>query len=107
GRIYALLDYVQMKGLIPAGGDVGDAVEQLMAETKDSVMLIPVPGAALVQGGASGFVQWLPLQEVAAAITGLIEARRELFADYDRLSGVSDIMRGETEAEETLGAQRL
>src|SRR5690606_19369907 len=26
-RIYSLLDKVRMKGLIPAGGDVGDAVE--------------------------------------------------------------------------------
>lgn len=107
-RIYDLLDMVRMKGLIPAGGDVGDAVEQVMREDNDSSMLIPVPGAALLaSGGAANFVQWLPLDQIATAITGLIEARRELFSDYDRLSGISDIMRGETEAEETLGAQQL
>lgn len=106
-RIYTLLDQVKMKGLIPSGGDVGSAVEQLMAEDNDDLLLIPVPSAALIGGTSSGFVQWLPIAEVAAAITGLIEARRELFSDYDRLSGISDIMRGETEAEETLGAQRL
>lgn len=107
GRIYALLDQVRMKGLIPAGGDVGDAVEQLMNETRDDVLLIPVPGAMLSQGSASGWVQWLPLADVAAAITGLIEARKQLIDDFYQLSGISDIMRGATEAEETLGAQRL
>lgn len=106
-RVYALLDMVQMKGLIPAGGDVGNAVEQLMRETSSDSILIPVPAAAMIADSSGAFVQWLPLADIAAAITGLIEARRELFADYDRLSGISDIMRGETEAEETLGAQRL
>lgn len=105
-RIYDLLDMVRMKGLIPAGGDIGDAVEQAMKDDANSALLIPVPAAALIQGSSS-FVQWMPLEQIAAAITGLIEARRELFADYDRLSGISDIMRGETDAEETLGAQRL
>ena len=108
-RIYDLLDMVRMKGLIPAGGDVGDAVEAAMKDDSNSALLIPVPSAALITGatGGTGFVQWLPLKDIAEAITGLISARRELFSDYDRLSGISDIMRGETEAEETLGAQQL
>jgi len=106
-RIYDLLDMVRMKGLIPAGGDIGDAVEQAMKDDLNASLLIPVPAAALISGASGGFVQWMPLEQIAAAITGLIEARRELFSDYDRLSGISDIMRGETEADETLGAQQL
>ena len=106
-RIYDLLDMVRMKGLIPAGGDIGNAVEQVMKDDDNSSMLIPVPAASLIQGGAANFVQWLPLEQIAAAITGLIEARGQLFEDFYQLSGISDIMRGATEAEETLGAQRL
>jgi len=106
-RIYDLLDMIRMKGLIPAGGDIGDAIEQALSDDTNSSLLIPVPGAALMAGSSSGFVTWLPLADIATAIQGLIEARRELFSDYDRLSGISDIMRGETEADETLGAQEL
>lgn len=106
-RIYALLDMVRMKGLVAAGGDIGDAIEQLVRDDSNASVLIPVPGALISGTGAANFVQWLPVAEIAAAITGLIEARRELMSDYDRLSGISDIMRGETEAQETLGAQRL
>lgn len=105
-RIYALLDDVRMKGLIPAGGDVGDAVEELI-RSDDDRLLIPVPSAAMMAGGAAGFVVWLPLQELAVAITGLIEARAQLIQDFYELSGISDIMRGATEAQETLGAQEL
>lgn len=104
-RIYTLLDRVRVTGLVPAGGDVADAIQAAMASV-DDLMLIPVPGAAMGQTG-SEFVQWLPIDVIANTITGLIQARTQLFADFDRLSGISDIMRGETEAEETLGAQRL
>lgn len=103
-RIYMLLDQVRMKGLIPAGGDVADAIEQLM-RSDDDHLLIGVPGAALMENTAA--VVWLPLQELANAITGLIEARRQLIEDFYQLSGISDIMRGATEAEETLGAQQM
>lgn len=107
GRIYLLLEQVKMKGLIAAGGDVGDAVEELIASDDDK-LLIPVPGAAMMAtGGAANIVSWLPLAEVATAITGLIQARSQLIDDFYQLSGISDIMRGATEAEETLGAQQI
>jgi hypothetical protein len=105
-RIYILLDQVKMRGLIPGGGDVGGAIKQLL-ESQDDSLLIEVPGAALLAGSSAGFVSWMPLAEIAETITGLIQARQQLFSDYDNLSGISDIMRGETQAEETLGAQRL
>lgn len=105
-RIYILLDQVKMRGLIPGGGDVGGAIKQLL-ESQDDSILIEVPGAALMAGSAGGFVSWVPLAEIAQTIEGLIGARQQLFADYDNLSGISDIMRGETQADETLGAQRL
>lgn len=105
-RIYLLLDRVKLKGLIPAGGDIGNAVEQAL-RSDDDELLIPVPGAALMQGSSAGFVSWIPLKEIAEAIQGLIAARGQLFEDFYQLSGISDIMRGATEAEETLGAQQL
>lgn len=105
-RIYALLDKVQMKGLIPAGGDVGQAIEDLIHDDSDQI-IIPVPGGAMLAQGATGFVAWLPLNELAQAIQGLIDARTQLINDFYSLSGISDIMRGATESEETLGAQQL
>jgi hypothetical protein len=104
-RIYLLLDKVKMKGLIPAGGDVGNAIEELMRSDDDEI-LIPVPSASL-SGDMSNFVQWLPIDMVATTIQGLISARSQLIDDFYQLSGISDIMRGATEAEETLGAQQL
>lgn len=104
-RIYLLLDKVKMKGLIPAGGDVGDALEELI-RSEDDQILIAVPSASM-QGEMANFVQWMPIDMVATTIQGLIQARSQLIDDFYQLSGISDIMRGATEAEETLGAQQL
>lgn len=105
GRIYTLLDSVKMMGLIPGGGDVGQAIKRILASDDDQI-LIEVPSAALLANGGK-MVEWLPLVDVAAAIQGLIDARTQLISDFYQLSGISDIMRGATEAEETLGAQEL
>jgi hypothetical protein len=104
-RIYALLERCRVVGLFSGAGDVGTALQTAISETTDA-MFIPVP-AGLTQSGGGDLVQWLPIDVIANTITGLIQARNQLFADFDRLSGISDIMRGETEADETLGAQRL
>lgn len=107
-RIYDLLDRIRVMGFIAAGGDVGSAVQTALSEVDSSAVIIPVPGAALTAtGGAANMIAWLPLDVIATTITGMIDARAQLFADFDRLSGISDIMRGETEPDETLGAQRL
>jgi len=105
-RIYTLLDHMRLKVLIPAGGDVSDAVQKALASADDSIV-ISVPAAAFQGQTGSSLMLTVPLTDVATAIQSLIAARAQLFQDFDQLSGISDIMRGETEAQETLGAQRL
>lgn len=104
-RIYGLLDQVRVRGMIAGGSDVASAVEALLAEADDDVMLIPVPAEGLVGNGDP--VQWMPIDMFANTVTGLITARQQLISDFYELSGISDIMRGASDAQETLGAQQL
>jgi hypothetical protein len=105
-RIYGLLDQIRVKGLIPTGSDIGEAVETAMREASEDTFLIPVPAAGLTQAGGQ-LIQFLPLDMFANTVTGLIQARQQLINDFYELSGISDIMRGATDAQETLGAQQL
>lgn len=104
-RIYVLLDAIKMKGFVPAGGEIGTAVETAL-KSNDTSLIVPIPSAALM-ASSGNFITWLPLAEVAQTIQGLIEARNQLFQDFYQLSGISDIMRGATDAQETLGAQQI
>ncbi|MGL4811895.1 MAG: hypothetical protein ACRCXM_08965 [Beijerinckiaceae bacterium] len=106
-RVYDLLREVRLKGFFPAGGDIGQAVETAIADQNSSSILIPVPAAAFMGAAGGQMVQWLPLSEIATAIQGLLQARGQLIQDFYEISGISDIMRGATDAGETLGAQQL
>lgn len=106
-RVYDLLKEVRLKGFFPAGGDIGQAVETAIADQSSASILIPVPAAAFMGAAGGQLVQWLPLVEIATAIQGLLQARGQLIQDFYEISGISDIMRGATDAGETLGAQQL
>lgn len=106
-RIHTLAEAIKMRGFYSGGGDVGDAIARAMKIHDDEQVLIPVPNLASLSTGGSDPIIWMPLDMLANTITGLIELRRQVIDDVYQIIGLSDIMRGATEADETLGAQRL
>jgi hypothetical protein len=52
-------------------------------------------------------VDWLPIEAVVKALQAAIQARNQLIQDVFQLTGISDILRGQTDPNETLGAQEL
>ena len=103
-RIHDLCDKLVVKGIIPSGTEVGDAIETAMREQDASYMLIPVPAMSMGDGAK---VEWLPIDMVAQAILSAVEARREIIGNVQELFGIADIMRGESDAQETATAQKL
>jgi len=103
-RIHVLTEKLVVKGIIPAGDDVGDAIEKLLGEDYDAYTIIPVPSMSI---GDNKGVEWLPIDIVAQAILSAVEARREIIGNVQELFGIADIMRGETDAQETATAQKL
>lgn len=103
-RIHDLCDKLVVKGIIPAGTEVGDAIEMALRTDAASYMMIPVPSLSLTEGSR---IEWLPIDMVAQAILSAVEARREIIGNVQELFGIADIMRGDTEAAETAKAQTL
>ena len=71
--------------------------------------LIPVDMWAMFaeRGGSKGMIDFVPIDLMAKTIRELIVTRTQLVSDLDRVTGVWDILRGETNPNETLGAQQL
>lgn len=106
-RIHTLSEAIRLRGFYSGGGDAAAAVERAIKTVDDEQVLIPVPNlASLVSAGGDPIV-WMPLEMVSVTITGLIELRRQIIDDVYQIIGLSDIMRGATEASETLGAQQI
>lgn len=108
-RISALSESLKMKGFYAGGNeDVAGAIETAMKQQDNNAILIPVPNFAAMGGtGLRDSIIWLPVREIAEVIMQLIGLRKQLIEDVYQITGISDIMRGNTDANETLGAQQL
>ena len=108
-RIAKLTDTLRLKGFYAAGsGDIGGAIEIAMSDLDNRTLLVPVSSLAALGGaGLKDAIIWMPINEVAQTLQVCIEVRKQLMQDVYEVTGLSDIMRGATEAQETLGAQQL
>lgn len=108
-RISALAEALRVKGFYSAGNeDVGSAVEAAIKKSDNNAMLIPVPNVAAFGGqGMKDAIVWMPIEQVAMVVKELIALRRQMIDDVYQITGLSDIMRGATDPNETLGAQEL
>ena len=107
GRISALASAVRVKMFYPGGGEKGDVLETAMRMNDDSAMMIPVSNWAAFGSGSADILVPFPIDMIANTIKVCVEIRKQLIDDVYQITGLSDIMRGLTNASETLGAQEL
>jgi hypothetical protein len=83
-------------------------IQRLLDESVENE-LIPVDDWAAFseKGGVAGNISLLPLKEIIGVINELQVIKEKTVVELDRLTGINDIMRGTTDARETLGGQRL
>lgn len=71
--------------------------------------MIAIPNwAQFVDGGKGGApIVYLPIEQVMKTIEGCIALRKQLIDDVYQITGISDIMRGEGDKDETATAQNI
>lgn len=104
-RISMLTQACKVVGLYDASSK---AIARLLNEGTDNTM-IPVDTWAMFaeKGGIKGAVDWLPLDMVIQALAALYQAREACKQVIYEITGISDIIRGATNPNETLGAQEI
>jgi hypothetical protein len=105
GRIAKLQDGLKVRGFY--AGDAKTNLNSLL--NSDTNILIPVKDwqGLKEEGGLRGKIEWWPLEQVVAALNALIAQRQQLIEDVYQITGVSDIMRGQSDPGETFGAQNI
>jgi hypothetical protein len=115
-KIANLTDFLIMRGFVPAGpsSEGSDAVRIMIQSLQDGItknknVFVPVESWAgfTEKGGASKLIDWLPVEKVMQALQAAVETRNQLVQDVYQITGISDILRGQTDPNETLGAQQL
>jgi hypothetical protein len=71
--------------------------------------LIPVDqwAAFAEKGGIQGVIDWIPLEQIVKVLEQLLKNREDIKNQIYELTGMSDIIRGQSKATETLGAQKI
>lgn len=108
-RIDKLTDCLKLVGFYPAGPSAeGRAEIERALNANVENKLIPVPSwAAFAEKGGVGQIQYLPIDQVIKVVQACVELRKQLLSDVYQITGISDIMRGDSNPNETLGAQQL
>lgn len=104
-RINGLVDGLKLMGVYDA---TNEGLERLFKEA-GNMQLIPVKNWTTFseKGGLKGAIDWVPLDQVATALRELYIARDQIKAVIYEVTGIADIIRGSSDPNETLGAQKL
>lgn len=103
-RIGLLTESLKLRGIYPADME---AIKELM-EAGDGD-LIPYDQWQSIQdkGGIDKLVLWFPIETIAATLMHCYQARDNAIQIMYQITGISDIVRGATDAAETATAQQL
>jgi hypothetical protein len=104
-RIASISRSLKVAGVYDAAAE---GVERLLNEGVEN-KLIPVESWALLKekGGLKGAMEFLPLLEIVQALSELQQAREIVKQDLYELTGIADIIRGNSDPRETAKAQQL
>ena len=105
-RIGKLQDALRMVGVY--AGEANREL-QLVFSPGNENKLIPIDTFDLwkEKGGVRGLIEWVPVDMVIQVLKGCYEARSQVLNDIYQITGLSDIIRGESNPNETATAQRL
>lgn len=98
-----------MKGLKVRGGVLGNVADiKKLADAGDNE-LVPIDDLEQMAqtGGLEKAIVWWPIQQAIAVLQQLYQQRGEIKAAIYEITGISDIVRGASNANETLGAQQI
>lgn len=104
-RIKSIVKSIKVAGVYDGSAE---GVHRLLAEGLENTLIAVDQYAVLAEkGGMKGVIDLLPMKEILETLLGLYQAREKVKQDMYEITGISDIIRGATNPNETLGAQQL
>ncbi|TIT64356.1 MAG: hypothetical protein E5W90_22930 [Mesorhizobium sp.] len=103
-RINLITNKMRVKGWYP--GDAGDIKAMVDADDDD---FVPIANADIwaANGGLQGAVAFWPVEKFILVLRELYASRDQTKQAIYEITGISDIVRGASKAQETLGAQQI
>jgi hypothetical protein len=108
-KIGNMQQWLIVKGFVPGTSNELDAIEEALRDTENVELMQTIKSWKewSEKGGANKLIDWLPIDHVAKALDLAIKLRAQLIQDVFQITGVSDILRGQGDPNETATAQTL
>lgn len=103
-RINRIVNTLKLRGIYDA---VIPEMKSVMKAEDGDMIPTSTSGPAMQAGGLDKAVWMMPIAEAAAVLKELLLHREGLKQTIYELTGISDVLRGSTDPNETLGAQQL
>lgn len=104
-RLNRVIEAIKARGVYD--GQMGDEIANILKEDDNSLIPTDKGTALLAQGGLDKSIWMLPIEKMIVVAQQLIQARESCKSVIYEITGISDIVRGQSKASETLGAQKI
>ena len=104
GRIDALVDALKVRGVYDSSFK---ELENVLSSNDNDLTAVKDFASRFEGKDLHSVIAFMPLEEVAKVITGLYAQRDQIKQTIYEITGISDIIRGSTDPNETLGAQQM
>lgn len=109
-KIGNMTEWLVVKAFVPAAPSrIADAIEEMVRDKGNRELFVQVESMQewTEKGGIAKLIDWMPIDMIIKTLQAAIQARSQLIQDVFQITGISDILRGQTDPSETLGAQEL
>lgn len=106
-RLNFMIEACKNRGVYDQAMDQVAKISDLVKKPDNTFIPVPEFRQLMDKGGLLALISTLPLEQIVLVIAQLRERATELKSNIYEITGISDIVRGQSSASETLGAQQL
>lgn len=104
-KIGYMVDAIKVSGFY--AGEENVKLQNLFSAKTNQLVAVDSMAGLQDKGGMKGIIEWFPLDQTITALKLAFETRKQILEDIYQITGISDIVRGATDPNETATAQGL
>ena len=104
-RIQKVVEAIKARGIYDS--ELGDDIAKIMEESDNALVPADKSASMSAEKGLGNSIWFMPIEQLVNVLVQLYQARNQCKQIIYEITGISDIMRGATNAHETLGAQEI
>jgi hypothetical protein len=104
-RINKIIEAIKARGIYD--GALGDQFAKIMEQDDNTLIPAEVASSLATEKGFENAIWFMPIEQLIAVLVQLYQARESCKQVIYEITGISDILRGSTQASETATAQQI